>query len=413
MATDPKKPMLRPVEVFPTPEAGREMLVVVDPAGWATDPIAVSSATVLILSLMDGHHDLEGIRRVFRTQTGQTLPMDQLEKIVVQLDKAYYLDSPAFRAYLLEKERAYREAPARRSQDAASFGVGDEGLGAMLASLLAETPTVRPKQPEGRLAGIVAPHLDYARGRPCYADVYRLLSDRDRPPRRIIILGTNHFGSVPGAVATRKDFETPLGVTRTDRAYIDALNDRLGTDLCTHEFDHQREHSVELQVILLQHVLGPENFTIVPVLCSDPNAPPGPDAPERQCVDVRAFAETLGCQLREDIDESDQTLIVAGADLSHVGARFGDDQELEADFRSHVERLDRAALEKLVACQSDEFLEALADHDNSTRICSAGCLFAAATALSGARPELLRYHQAIDADSQTGVTCASMAFWAK
>jgi len=410
MADQPQYPKLRPVEVFPATEAGREMLVVVDPAGWAADPIAVSVATVLILSLMDGHHDLEKIRDIFHAQTGQTLPAEQLEQIVEQLDTAHYLDSPAFRAHLQDKQRAYREALTRQSQGAEAFGAGDESLGTMLARLLADTPPIPPGQSDGRLAGFVAPHLDYGRGRPCYADVYRLLADRGQRPRRVIVLGTNHFGSAPGAVATRKDFQTPLGITRTDTAFIDALAEQLGTDLCVQEFDHQREHSVELQVILLQHVLGPDSFSIVPVLCSDPNSPPPPDASKTPVADVRAFADALGRQVRDDGDE---TLIVAGADLSHVGARFGDTRQLETEFCGYVEQLDRAALEKIVAGQPIEFLETLANHDNSTRVCSAGCLYAAATALAGSRAELLRYHQAIDTDSQTGVTCASMVFWAK
>jgi hypothetical protein len=45
-------------------------------------------------------------------------------------------------------------------------------------------------------------------------------------------------------------------------------------------------------------------------------------------------------------------------------------------------------------------------------VCSAGCLYVLMKALGWARPELLRYHQAVDIENGTGVTCASMVFWA-
>src|SRR4029079_11601775 len=116
------------------------------------------------------------------------------------------------------------------------------------------------------LAGLIAPHLDYPRGTPCYADAYGVLATMP-PPKRVVILGTNHFGRASSSVATRKDFQTPLGTTRTDREFIAALEQSCGSDLCEHEFDHLREHSVELQVLVLQHLFGANSFTIVPVLC--------------------------------------------------------------------------------------------------------------------------------------------------
>jgi len=393
------RPKLRPVEVFPAADAGREMLVVVDPTGWATDPIAVSPATVLILSLMDGEHDFEGIRRAFHARVGRVLPASQLERIIEQLDAAHYLDSARFQAFLRAQEAAYRATPTRKSAEPSAFGAGEEGLEVLLARLLADPEVVRPRRSEGRLVGLVAPHLDFARGRTCYADVYSLLVDRGDRPHRVVILGTNHFGRADSVVATRKDFETPLGVTRTDRDFIHALEEGIGADLCTYEFDHLREHSVELQVMLLQHILGPENFTIVPVLCPDACG---------AAEELDVFATRLGELVRND---ASATLIVAGADLSHVGARFGDARELDEDFRREVERYDRAALDAIVAGDPAGFLSGVRAHENRTRICSTGCLYATVRALAGAQVELLRYHQAIDPEGQSGVTCASMVFW--
>jgi AmmeMemoRadiSam system protein B len=223
-----------------------------------------------------------------------------------------------------------------------------------------------------------------------------------------VILGTNHFGRATAPVATRKDFQTPLGLTRTDGEFLSRLDQRCGADLCAHEFDHQREHSVELQVLVLQHLLGADNFEIVPVLCHDPCGPPGTAPYDGHGVDLRVFAEALGGLIRED---DTPTVVIAGADLSHVGRRFGDDRELDADFLREIERRDHEALEQVANNSAGPFVETLRNRANNTRVCSAGCIYALMTALPQARGELLRYHQAVDPEGGTGVTCTAMAFW--
>jgi len=408
MATYRPFPRLRPVEVFPAEQDGREVLVVLDPTGQALGPLAVSPAALVILSLLDGSHGSEEIQEAFRQQVGRTLPMEQLMAMVDQLDAAHYLDSERYRSFLESQKEAYNAAPTRRSGDAVTLGAGTDGLGFTLTKLLGGNERVRPSHTGGRIAGLVAPHLDYVRGQCCYADVYGLLAETDRPPRRVVILGTNHFGQATSVVVTGKDFETPLGITRTDRGFLTELEHRCGRNLTGEEYDHQREHSVELQVVMLQHILGPEQFEIVPILCPDPTGPTGTQPADGEGVDLHEFAEQLGQMVTESGDE---TIVVAGADLSHVGGRFGDDHELDKGFLGKVEVVDRQALEAVVSSEPSVFLKTLAGHGNSTRICSVGCLYALMTALRWAKPEILRYHQAVDGENGMGVTCASMVFW--
>ncbi|HSW44174.1 MAG TPA: AmmeMemoRadiSam system protein B [Phycisphaerae bacterium] len=409
MSASTPYPRLRPVEVFPGQQDGRDVLVVHDPTGVAQGPIAVSPAALFILSLLDGKNGLEDIQDAFREQVGRSLPAEQVASMIDQLDAALYLENERFHQFMNEQQEAYQNSPTRRSADAVSLGAEDDGLAATLARLLAKNERIRPGNNHDRLAGLVAPHLDFARGQRCYADAYGLLAEH-APPGRVVILGTNHFGQAASVVATSKDFETPLGIARTDRAFLDDLQARCRTDLTRNEFDHQREHSVELQVLMLQHVLGPDNFEIVPVLCPDPCGPTGTLPLDGLGVDLKVFAEHLGQMARE---AGSGMLIVAGADLSHVGPRFGDDRELDDIFLREVETTDRRILETLMSLQPASFLQGLAGSGNATRVCSAGCLFALKTALQWAEPELLRYHQAVDPDSGTGVTCASLVFWGR
>jgi len=74
-----------------------------------------------------------------------------------------------------------------------------------------------------RLRGILSPHIDFVRGGPTYTWSYRELveqSDADT----FVILGVAHQQSRRRFVLTRKDFETPLGLAKTDATLADAIS---------------------------------------------------------------------------------------------------------------------------------------------------------------------------------------------
>jgi AmmeMemoRadiSam system protein B len=423
-------PRVRPVEAFPIEHGGHQLILMHDPTGFADGPITVSPAALFLILMLDGQKGPDELQKAFREQFGQSIDREQIEELISQLDAAKYLDSETFARHYQSLVDDYRAAPARLCRDLEVYGIDAGAVGAdgtipgsqagetketagrrrayeaqvadlrsSLTRMISQCRAGVVGKGNRRLAGLIAPHLDYPRGEPCYADAYGLLASTGIAPR-VVILGTNHYGRGTSVVATSKDFQTPLGTTRTARC---------GADLCAHEFDHSREHSVELQVVLLQHLFGADAFQIVPVLCHDPCGPTGTKPYDGQGVDLRVFGEALGELIRSD---RVPTLIIAGADLSHVGRRFGDDCELEPTFLSTVERQDREAIEEIVNGRPDEFVRVLAGRENATRVCSAGCIYALRVALDGAEGELLRYHQAIDAPNGTGVTCCAAAFWA-
>jgi AmmeMemoRadiSam system protein B len=152
-----------------------------------------------------------------------------------------------------------------------------------------------------------------------------------------------------------------------------------------------------------------DGFRIVPVLCPDPSGPLGTAPGDAGGVDLRAFATALGELVRED---PEPTLLVASADLSHVGGYFGDRRPLDDGFVDEVRDADEAAL-ALVEQNAPEALRVhMARTRNPTRICSVGCLYTLMTALSpSARPLRLGYHQALTPELENCVTCAAFAFY--
>jgi AmmeMemoRadiSam system protein B len=395
-------PRMRAVEVLPVVMDSGLGFVIHDPSGLAAGSVTVSEPVLFLLEQFDGTHALDSIRDEFKSRFGRPISERELIGIIDCLSEARLLADAGFDQYFADLVATYREAPARVMQSAEELGLA-ENPAAVIADMLADSPVKSP--PGGTIVGLVAPHLDYPRGRPCYSAAYSTLINRP-PPRRVVILGTNHFGRSSSPVTTAKAFETPLGTTAADERFIAQLEARCG-NLREHEFDHVREHSVELQLLICQHLWGADSFQLVPVLCNDPCGPTGA-APYDGCgPNLRDFAAAL----RECVEhDHEDTLIIAGADLSHVGAQFGDERVLDAPFKAEVDRRDRLALDHLAANAADAFVKEVARDDNSTRICSAGCIFATMSALPKARVDVLRYHQAVDEEGMVGVTCCAAVF---
>jgi len=406
-------PKLRPVDVHPSrTHPGAYDLM--DPSGIAPGRLTLSGATMFVVSLMDGRHRRVDIQAEFMRRQGSLLFSDDLDKLIAQLDDAHFLDGPAFEAHEAELTRQYRHAPFRPIRDKDSLGVPVDQLGAYFDSMLGAVER-QDRNNDGHVFGLVAPHLDYARGGPCYAAAYRSLAERT-DAARFVILGTNHFGSSPTVVGTRKDFETPFGVVPHDGAFMRRLDERCGADLCELERYHAQEHSIELQVLLLKHVLGDRPLMIAPYLCPNPCGPsdtaPSCGAGVSPVESIGAGLKNFAAALRKEVDADDvPTCMIAGADLSHVGRFFDDDRELDADSLHAVEVSDREVLDCVVKFDPESLIANVAGTMNATNICSVGSIYVLAMALKGrARPRLLHYHQAVMREAENCVTCAAMDF---
>lgn len=393
------KPCLRYVEASLVDMTAGCGFVLTDPRRLAAGAVTVSEPTLFILSRFDGSHTIDEVREAFAREYSQPIAREKIIELLNTLDQAHLLAGESFDRYYEQLVSDYRSAPARVMDNVAELGLQCDPIKS-LRRVIDVAPTSWTTR--DRIVGLISPHMDYDRGGPCYSAAFSALLDRPAP-ERIVFLGTNHFGQSCSVVATGKDFETPLGLTRTDRAFLDSIESKVG-DLCRHEFDHQREHSVELQLLLCQRLWDAGNFEMCAFLCPDPCGPTGTAPIDGDGVDMRAFSQVLGEAIRAD---NTDTLIIAGADLSHVGRHFGDECELDETFLDDVRQCDLSALEYVAANQPDAFLNLLCDKDNATRVCSAGCISALMFALPEAKLDVLRYHQAVDDCKSVGVTCAA------
>lgn len=405
-------PRLRPIDVRPS-SSHPGAYDVSDPAGIAPHGLTLSAAVMIILSLMNGRRSWATIQAEYLRQRGMMLYSDDLEQIIRQLDEGFFLVGPTLDRHLAALTEEYRSRPFRPIRDIHSLGAPSHRLQDYLDRMLDHPGSEREQDfstgSDRSLMGLIAPHLDYDRGAPCYASAYGDLARRT-PATRFVILGTNHYGRPRSVIGTQKNFETPFGVVPVDGAFLARLEGRLGVGLCECEYDHVREHSIELQVILLKHVLRDRDFTIVPLLCCDLGVREGKDGGGGASPDLRDLAAALRAELAND---PTPTCLLAGADLSHVGRFFNDERDLDEDALHHVECEDRRLLDFILSDDPESFRSQLLSTANPTNICSVGCLYVLAAALRGrAVPRLLGYHQALTHEIENCVTCAAVEYLA-
>ncbi len=267
--------------------------------------------------------------------------------------------------------------------------------------------------PGGEICGLISPHIDPRRGGPVYARAYRQIAEHCQADR-FVIFGTAHQPMESLFSATRKDFETPLGRVKTDTLLIDRLAEHLASSLAGRQIDleadelvHRSEHSIEFQAVFLQYVLGGKRpWQIVPVLVGsfqpffDEHATPE-ESPQFQAF-LAAMRAAVGAH-------GGRVCYVSGADLAHVGTRFGDPWTVDARRLEEQSADDRALLE--TACRAAAALfRHVADQEDCRRVCGLPPIYTMLEMIAPATGRVLAYDRAVEPDGSACVSFASVAF---
>ncbi|MFQ5898925.1 MAG: AmmeMemoRadiSam system protein B [Candidatus Methylomirabilia bacterium] len=403
-----ERPRLRPVEAFPVEADGRKVVGLRDPAGFTESVLLIPHQLLDVVSLLDGQHTVLDIQEAYMRRHGELLFSERLAEIIGMLDEHGFLESPRFAEHRRRIEETFRRSPIRPAIHAGKAYAGDsEALQAQLAGFF--TPPDGPGPPGSpsmpSLRAIIAPHIDFHRGGPVYAWAYREIGERCDADL-FVILGTCHAGMDDPFALTLKDYDTPLGPARADREFSEALARRFGEDLLGSELAHRGEHSIEFQAVFLKYLLGDRrDFSIVPILASFLHESiirgDEPEADPRVPRFFEALAETLATARR-------RACLVAGADLAHVGPRFGDREPVNVPVLRQLEQEDRAMLEAVVAGDARGFYRSVAEDEDRRRICGLSPIYALLRCLEPSSGRLLKYGQW--PDPQGTVTFASLAF---
>lgn len=430
-----QKPRLRPVRGFParaqTPDGKVVDMLGLSDASQVSDKVCVVVPAVqMVLPLMDGTRDLDQIVQ----QVGKGLTRPFVEQLVAQLDDAGMLEGPAFDAILAKMRADFDASPVLPPASTAAFidalvgdgqqkgqigaeaseqekeAFGTRRLREVMDEFISESLKTAPDPSLNELPkAIIAPHLDYGRGWNNYGSIYGRMRVVDRPDR-VVILGTNHFGRATGVCGCDKGYQTPLGTCEVDAAVVEGLKARLGDKLFEHRFDHEREHSIELQIPWVQHVFGqgPDGKfpKVFGALVHDPAVKNGESYDGNGVAlepFVKAMKETLASL-------PGRTLIISSADLSHVGPAFGDqvalagEDEQATNARNNVFKHDNELINHVANKRVPELLAAMAWQQNPTRWCSTGNIVATLMIAEPKDVKIYNYSASMDQQGTTMVT---------
>jgi hypothetical protein len=400
------------LDFFPSPVSEKPGLVIRDPLQYSDATLIIPPGLLPSLEFFDGAHSGLDLREYLVRETGE-LEVSQIEQHLLDtLSAAGFLEDEAFQRRKEEVERAFAAAPVREPAHAGS-GYPEEKseLIRTFDEYMTGAPDPAPNADHQggdgqKLLAIAAPHVSPFGGVDAYRAAYSSLSPSDAE-RTFVILGTSHYGEPDRLGLTRKPFATPFGEAIPDTALIEEIFNKSGDAAAMEDYCHAVEHSIEFQVVFLQHLFGP-NIRIVPILCgSYANSIVHGGAPESN----DRVHRMLGALGEIAAREGDRLLWVLGIDMAHMGSRYGDSFPAVAE-RGEMEEVairDRARMERMEAGDARGFWELVQQNRDDLKWCGSAPIYTFLKAVPQARGRLLRYQQ-WNIDDKSVVTFAGMHF---
>jgi AmmeMemoRadiSam system protein B len=326
--------------------------------------LIVPPLLVECLALFDGLSTELDLRAVLVRLTNDLEVSEIAGSLVRTLSTAGFLHDEAFARLQAERRAEFAAQTVREPAHAGgAYPADPEALRETMQRYM-DSAAAGPSR-DGLFA-IAAPHVSPEGGWQSYRSAYSMLRPEHRD-RTFVILATSHYGEPERFGLTRKNFRTPVGDAVTDQRLVDRLAEAAGDAVEMEDFCHSFEHTVELQVIFLQHMLGP-GVRIVPILV-------GPfahsllegGAPEKH-DGVQRFFDALS---ELDAREGGKLFWILGVDMAHMGARYQDPFQAKAgeDAMIEVDARDRRRIEAINASDASAFWDQVQERRDDLKWC--------------------------------------------
>jgi AmmeMemoRadiSam system protein B len=401
-------PALRNLQFSPIKEGEDQYVVLWDPTGLSKEKLVLPLNYFFIVQHFDGEHSLQEIGAIYLKRFGEFLMPNKVEQLVSELDDKLFLEGARVDSAKQSALDAYRRAAVRKPVfSGRSYEADGSKLRRQIDGFFKSKDGPEPKASEHQgkpIKGLVAPTYEIKEAGPVYAWAYKELDEAQQPDVYVVI-GTAYSGLGRLFAVTDKDFETPLGVVPVERSVADQLRASTPASF-EEELAHLNEQAIEFQLPFLQHTVGTKKeFSIVPVLSSF-SASSLMDSRVRE--EAEAFIHALGealAQLRRPY------CVVAGAELAHVGMRYGDAAP-PTDFSFHrCMQQDLAMLKHVEERQPEEFASFIQRERDQRRIAGFSPIYTLLRLIEAEQGQVLRYDRGITDQYNSTVTYASMAFF--
>jgi hypothetical protein len=245
----------------------------------------------------------------------------------------------------------------------------------------------------GEVTGILAPHIDYARGKEVYREAYRYLRHVEKP--LLVILGTSHRPIEKIWSISLKDFSTPLGVIPNSKELRGLIRDNHILKGYIAEWPHRSEHSIELQLPIIQFIVAERSIEILPILTGSMQE----YIEGSKGINDETLLEIIG-NFKETLNIYGKPyIIISGADLAHIGAQFGDTYQLDPYTLNQSKQRDETILNCIRNVDAKGFFEAIKDEEDRRRICGLTPIYFQLSLLEGSSCDKISYKQWTDGSS--------------
>lgn len=383
-----------------------------DTQGVASTHAVLPMELVPIVARFDGTSTCEEIAKQASKETGERISVDLVVRLAGELEEGLFVDGAPYRRERARIEREFADADIRPASHAGGAYHGDskklvEYIQKECFGRSAAGNGAPPTNGSGKLLGLIAPHIDPWRGARCYGEAYGALgkalpADADT----FVLFGTSHAPMREPFALCRKAFDTPLGRLEADKDAIDGIAEACEFDAYADQFNHKREHSLEFQAVFLRHLLGNRPARIIPILAGLGEQQSNGASPKHS----RAVERFLGA-VRKVVDAK-RAVVIAGADLAHVGPRFGDPKPFDEGERAALDETDRESLDHARRGDAEGFWRHVADDLETRRVCGLAPIYSLLrTVASGAQGHLRHYEQTVDPDEGSIVSHAAVGFY--
>ncbi len=236
-----------------------------------------------------------------------------------------------------------------------------------------------------RVIGGVVPHAGWSCSGAVASRVFDQISRRHQPDA-IVVFGAIHVPHVGGpAVFPSGAWETPLGLAQIDARLIERLCGQTGL-LESDAHAHEREHSIEVEVPFMQHLMP--GACLVPIM-----------------VPVSEKAVTLGAAVgRACKTFGVDAVFLASTDLTHYGPSYAfTPQGVGAAALQWAKEVnDRRMIDLVLSMRESAVVEEAVTNKNACGPGAVAATLAACKAYGAARATLLEHTTSFDVLSAMG-----------
>ncbi|MDQ1265628.1 MAG: AmmeMemoRadiSam system protein [Bacteroidota bacterium] len=384
---------------------GQKYVCFTDPKGLAEYPVAIPFELMPLLQLFDGNMTVRQLGELIKNETGLDADLTMITTLVEHLDNMGFMESEKFiqlKQYIEEYQNSPIRQPICAGTSYSHKTANLEGEMDMILEFSEDTDI------EKKAKAIIVPHIDFLVGDiafETYSAAYKALRGSDADV--FIILGTAHKRSSDYFMFTEKNYETPLGIAETDNELLRFIKENVPFDIMIDDLAHLNEHSVELQIVLLQRMFRNRKFKVLPVLAGsmhefimNGNQPVEDDRFLKYLEGIRTAIKKSG----------KKAAFISSVDFSHIGRRFENNFDAEPTL-PYLRIEDMELIEKLIHCNNREFFEHIAKVKNIRSVCGVSSIYSMLELVKPKRGAFLKYHQWNDKPTESAVTFASIAYY--